>query len=284
MTHVSIQVTAWEKPELTRKCIDAITYNWKTFHHDMFFDIVVLDDASKQPETLLLYDELRERDIRILQKPFSCGLPDSRNLGLHYATKNPNKTDMSSPFAYVAQISNDVCVCGNWLRNLIAFLEKGYGPAGKKVVTASPVWRNYGPQPHPWSEEQTLLRWHKDASFSALDDYARDFENKWGHWDSGENDQSFFGGLVVFNPRVLLEELGWFDPRYYAFYEDNDTMQRANSRNIVCASIGKAWVHHLGGETISKPNIIGDHDGWEWERKQQVKLRTESQGRVFQWG
>lgn len=76
--------------------------------------------------------------------------------------------------------------------------------------------------------------------------------------DLGQYDDSrsifWATGACMFIRREIFEELGGFDPRYFAHQEEIDLCWRANNQGYSVYYIGSSTVYHLGGSTLSNMN------------------------------
>ncbi len=115
---VSIVIPSHERPDLLRRCTDSL------FAHTAYapFEIVVVDHASAQPESLAFLATLRERaDVRVVRDDEPFNYARLCNRGVHEASGD-----------VVVLMNNDVeAIQGGWLGELVAqALRPGVGVVG----------------------------------------------------------------------------------------------------------------------------------------------------------
>ena len=120
---VAVVVPVYRGAEVTQACLQSVFATIPTGSR-----VVVVDDASPEPELAAALDELRQsKKIRLLRNLENRGFPASANAGLRAAAALPGKPDL-------VLLNSDTIVSPGWLEDLRAAVH-----AAADIGTATPL-------------------------------------------------------------------------------------------------------------------------------------------------
>lgn len=220
----AVIVPNWNGEDFLKPCLDSL------LDQSVNCTVIVVDNGSKD-SSLEILDRYQDKIIVLKQKR-NLGFAGGVNVGLKYA--------LSNNFTYAALFNNDAIADKNWLKQLLGAANKT--KAG--IVTGK------------------FLRADKKTI-----DSTGDFYTIWGlpfprgrnTLDSGQYDQiepvfGASGGASLYR-LSMLENIGLFDERFFAYYEDVDISFRAQLAGYKVMYNPKALAYHNVGGTSSK---LGD--------------------------
>ena len=182
------------------------------------FQVMMIDNGST------------DRSVEIVTQNFSEVelIPAGRNLGFCAANNLGIEQALAEGCDYIALLNPDTRVEADWLRAQIEVLEDEptYGIAGA-------VQLGY--------DDDQFNSWTTSAFPALLTELEHPEEARRSipvDWVEGSC-------LVV--RRKVLEEVGWFDPLYFAFYEEIDLCRRARYHGYHVALVPRSRVHHHRG-------------------------------------
>lgn len=121
LPRVSILIPTRDQVKLLRTCIEGVLT--KTDYSNM--EVIIVDNGSTDPETLLYLAELKERGVVILPHPFP----------FNYAAVNNRAAEIAKG-EFVCLLNNDIEILeDSWLKELISeLLLPGVGVVGAKLL------------------------------------------------------------------------------------------------------------------------------------------------------
>lgn len=190
------------------------------------FEIILVDNGSSDGSAALVRTHFA--GVRVLELSANQGFAGGNLAGLQQARGR-----------YVALLNNDATADPNWLTSMVAEMERGPaigGVAAKVVFAHDPGTIN--------SAGIVLYRDGRggDRGFRCKD-HAR-----------FQVPTEVFGacGAAVMYRRQMLDDVGFFEQRYFMYYEDLDLAWRAQRRGWRFVYAPTAVVHHVhcgsGGE------------------------------------
>ena len=218
-----VVILNWNGWKETLPCVDSVLdQTYKNFH------ILLIDNGSKD-ESLQKLKKFENHDkITFHKEPANLGFAGGVNIGIHKAIKEK--------YTYTVLLNNDARITKNWLEILIGSIERTEASVvtglllsgdGKKIESTGDSYSAWG-LPFPRQRDEAV----EDA-----------------------NDSEFvFGGTAgasVYRT-ALFEDIGLFDEKFFAYFEDTDISFRAQLAGHKAYYEKEAIAYHDHGTTSSK--------------------------------
>lgn len=214
---VSVVIPNYNGKKFIKKCIDSLENQSYTDFETIFVDNGSLDGSRS-------YMKNNYPQIKFIPLDKNYGFSTAVNVGIK-----------ESKGEYVVLLNNDTQVQKDWLKTLVACIEK---------------------DPQIFSCSSKMIRYNeRDLIDDAGDEYCiLGWAKKRGDGKSvnlySEDKQVFSAcaGAAIYRKSIFLE-IGFFDENFFAYLEDVDIGYRGNIygyKNIYCS---KALVYHIGSAT-----------------------------------
>jgi GT2 family glycosyltransferase len=238
MQKASIIIVSWNRKKDALETLDSVV-NLK--RKDFHLEIVFVDNGS-QDGTFTSVKHFSENHSekyltwKMIRNEVNLGFCEGNNVGMKYCLKNGSD--------YLVLLNNDTYVDEDLLQNFIntynknknlgaispkMYFAKGYefhkDRYGKKDL-GNVIWYAGG-----------IIDWNNVYGINrGVDEIDR------GQYNS-EIQIDFASGCCVFFPRRVLEQVGLFDSRYFAYLEDGDLSQRIakSGYKIIYLPTAKLW-------------------------------------------
>lgn len=219
MPRVSVVIPNWNGAHWLEPCLDAL-------EHQSFrdFEVVVVDNGSTDAslETLARRRDAGSLGLRVVELPQNVGFAAGINAGISSCTAD-----------YIAALNNDTVPCAGWLAALVDTLDAdpAAGSAASAMLSLA--------EPDRIDTIGDGYRW---------DGRAYKIGNGGPAARMPETPFPVFGacaGAALYR-RQMLDEIGLFDERYFAYMEDVDLALRARLAGWTCVCVPSAVVLHAG--------------------------------------
>lgn len=204
----------------------------KAFKNGFDLKVLVIDNASKEKLNLPTFSKL---DIKIIVNKENLGFSGGHNVGIKYAIEDGAD--------YILILNNDTEVRKDLIWELLRSSKEGVG------IVAPKIYFYPGFEFHKdryKKEEKGRVFWYAGGEM--------DWGNVIGHHrgvdevDNGQYDfpqpTDFASGCCMLIRREVFEKVGFFDERYFLYYEDNDLSQKAKRSNFKIMYNPKAILWH----------------------------------------
>lgn len=191
-------------------------------------DIIIVDNNSTDGSKKVI--ESFGKKVTPLWNKDNLGFAGGVNTGIRYA--------VDQGYKYVALLNNDAVADKDWLKELVASIEKD------DFIGAA---------------TSTILH-KKDGTYDSTGDFytiwglpyprGRD-EEAFGQYNKHLDIMSASGGASIFRTK-MLKQIGLFDEDFFAYYEDSDLGLRANLSGWKFVFAPKASVLHATGSTSGR--------------------------------
>lgn len=214
--------------------------------------VMVIDNGSTDRSREIVAGNFRE--VELVAAGENLGFCRGNNLGIARA--------LADRCDYVALLNPDTRVERDWLREQVDILdnEPTYG------ITGAVQLRYHDDQLNSWTVTAlpTLLE-----ELGSPDTARRSIPVDWVE-----------GSCMVIR-RSVLEEVGWLDPLYFAFYEEIDLCRRVCAHGYQVALVSRSRIHHhRGGSWEATPAMSRRRDRL-CDRSQFIFVLTDPQRSVF---
>jgi GT2 family glycosyltransferase len=219
---ISFVVLSWNKLDDTKSCLKSIrNVDYKNY------EIIVVDNGSNDGSKEWLS---RQKDIVYVDLPKNTGFT-----GGQLAAYDVAKGD------YLALINNDAVIAPDWIKEALKSFSKD-----KKVAVV-------GGRAYKWAEgEKKYSEINDFYSYQVIDLYNGSAETLMTGDNEAEVNSISGAGVII--KRKVIEKIGYFDDRFFAYYEETDLfarMKRAGYKIIYNPNV-KTW-HKIGQSTKSNP-------------------------------
>ena len=215
---IDIIIPNWNGAGMLSDCLQSLSA--QTFSG---FCITVIDNGSKDGSVALL--ERYFPDVKILKFNENKGFSVAVNRGI---------TDATAP--WILLLNNDMEVAPDCLEKLRAAIEtyQDYQFFSLKMI-------NF--------HQRDLLDGAGDMVLKGGVGYKLGTMEKDSEYYSRDRDTFGACAGAGLYKKELFEEIGLFDPDFFAYLEDVDFNMRARRRGFKCRYIGSAVVYHIGSAT-----------------------------------
>ena len=219
----SIIILNYNGKEFLKDCINSIKSETETN-----YELIVVDNASPDNsgrEAAIIFP-----DCKFILNEKNVGVPEGLNIGI----KN-------SSGEFLILMNNDVKVTKDWM--------KGFFDAYSKHGIAL-----YQPKFVKMTDPKIL-----DGTGNMINLFGFGFARGKGELDKGNYEKieeiSYASGTCMFLPRKIIEEIGLFDDKFFAYHEELDFGWRARLCGYKSFYVPQTTIHHYGSA------------GWGWTGK-----------------
>lgn len=219
--NIAVVVPNWNGADHLKACVDSL------LAQSLPARIIVVDNGSKDDSLKILE---KYSDLEVILHEENKGFAGGVNPGFRRAVDDGLK--------YVATLNNDAIAHKDWLRELVAALDKNsqagiatskiLDAKGKKIDSTGDYLTNWG------------LSYPRGRGESDINKY--------------DDDTEVFGasgGASLYRVK-MLSEIGLFDEDFFAYYEDVDLSFRAQLAGWKVCFVPEAVVRHQIGATSGK--------------------------------
>lgn len=219
---VFVIVPNWNGADLLAECLESLESQSEKC------TVVVVDNGSIDESTRIV--ESKFPDVVLIKNETNLGFSGGVNTGIRYAIENDADA--------VALFNNDAVAGKDWLKNLVESMKNH---PGSGIITGK------------------LLRSDKKYIDSTGDFYSRygiafprgRNQEDTGQYDSSQEVFGASGGASLYRTETL-KDIGLFDEKFFAYFEDVDISFRAQLAGWNIHYEPKAVAYHHVGATSSK--------------------------------
>ena len=214
---VSVIVLNWNGKMFLKGCLDSLAL--QTYSD---FETLLVDNGSTDGSTEFVRENYPR--VRLVALPENTGFAEGNNRGLAECEGE-----------YIVTLNNDTKVAPDFLAELVRPVEKD-----ARIGMVAARMRNY--------YQPELI----DAAGLKIG------ANGLGYnIGVGEKDEGQYDGAVLFGPcggaalyrRAMVDEVGFFDSDFFAYYEDFDLAWRGRQAGWECAMAPRAMLYHIHSAT-----------------------------------
>lgn len=187
-----------------------------------FLDVIIVDNASHDGSVEYLEENYPE--VTIIQNYENLGFAAAVNSGIKASTTE-----------YIFLVNNDVELDPNCISNLVECIEKN-----DKIFAVNSKMIQYHDREKmdDAGDEYTILGWTKRVGYNkSPDKYLKSREIF-----------SACAGAALYKKNIL-DEIGYFDEKFFAYLEDLDISYRARIHGYQIQYCPQAIVYHIGSGT-----------------------------------
>ncbi|MFA6548434.1 MAG: glycosyltransferase family 2 protein [Candidatus Margulisiibacteriota bacterium] len=184
------------------------------------YEVIFIDNGSTDGSTEYIKSNFSDF-TRLIRLQNNCGFAEANNIGIRTARGK-----------YVVLLNNDTKADPFWLQELIRAAEKDeqIGMCASKIL---------------FMREPTMI----DSTGMGIYPDGTSKQRGWKELDRGQYDNHLDillpSGCAALYRREMLDQIGLFDERFFAYCEDTDLGLRARLAGWKCRFVPKAIVYHL---------------------------------------
>lgn len=247
MLKIDIIILNWNGAGFIKDCLASVASVVKT---NFSLETIVVDNASTDDSAKTIRESFPW--VKLLVNKENLGFAQGNNIGIEYALKNGAD--------YIMLLNNDTIVDKNLIEELVKMGENDgtIGILGPKIYFA----KGYEFYKNRYQEEDKgkviwyaggIIDWDNIlASHRGVDEVDS------GQYDKvGETD--YVSGCCLIVKRKVFEKVGFLDPKYYLYYEENDFEQRAKKDGFKIVYVPKAFLWHLNAASSSSGSKLQEY-------------------------
>lgn len=199
------------------------------------FEVIVVDNASRDGSADRVSSEFPQ--VKLLRSQTNLGFGNANNLALQHAVGR-----------YVVLLNSDALLKPQILAQAVAAMEANsqVGMAGGKLTAPDGGW-----QPSARRFPSLLDEFLNLSGLAAKYPHSRffgRFDRTWADPDEAAEVDWVPGAFAIIR-RDLLDRIGFFDPRFFLYYEEVDLCRRIKAAGCTIAYWPDLVITHIGGES-----------------------------------
>ena len=210
----SIIILNYSGAKFLQDCIDSIIRETNSP-----YEIIVVDNNSPDNSGELFSKKFPE--IKFILNENNVGVPEGLNIGIKNSSGD-----------FVVLLNNDLIVMPDWLESFF----KAYEKTGDAL---------YQPKSLKFRDPSIL-----DGTGCMINLFGFGFARNKGVKDEGkyskQEEISYASGTCMFAPKKIFDEIGYFDPTFFAYHEELDLGWRARIFGYRSYYVPQAIIHHHG--------------------------------------
>jgi hypothetical protein len=239
-TKVAIIILNWNGKDDTLECLSSLE---KVDNGAFEVSIVVVDNGSTDGSVATIKN--RYQSVIVIENTDNIGFTGGNNTGIEWALQNGND--------FIWILNNDTTVDKHALTTLIDSFQNGRnGMSGSKIYFSPGHEFHY----HRYGEkERGKVIWYAGGIIDWDNIYGSHRgvdEVDHGQYDRPEETQ-FVTGCSMMLSRQMVETVGMFDQRYFAYLEDMDLAMRAARAGFSVMYIPTSLVWHKNAGSTARP-------------------------------
>ena len=220
---IAVIIINWKKYDFTLKCIDSVLKS--TYKN---FKIIIIDNESQN----CFSDEINKSDkIHIIKNENNVGFSQANNQGIKYSIKNG--------FDYVLLLNNDTIIKNDLIDSLI----QQSSTLNQKII--QPLILNYDGS-KIWNAGGKINNFFGTFQILGKGKGFKNFKRNRTYTD-------WFTGCCVLIKLEIFNHVGYFDERFFAYYEDVDYSIRLKKMGYSIALMTNSYLQHY--ESASSKSI-----------------------------
>jgi len=217
MPRVSVIILNWNGRKFLTKCLDSLAAQ---SYRD--FETILVDNGSTDGS--VDYVQGAYPQVRLVALPENTGFAEGNNRGLAVCNGE-----------YIVTLNNDTRLEPDFLGELVRAVDSDH-----RAGMAAAKMRNY------YQTERI------DAAGLKIATNGLGYNIGVGESDAGQHDDAAVfgpcGGAALYR-RTMLDAVGFFDPDFFAYYEDFDLAWRGRLAGWGCVAAPRAVVYHVHSAT-----------------------------------
>jgi len=237
---LSIIIINYNTKDLLEKCLNSIYIGLENTPI-LEYETIVVDNASVDGSSEMVRKKFPT--VNIIQ--------NSINNGYAYAV---NKGIKSASGEYIFLLNSDIILTYHCFFPMLNYMKENprTGIVGPQLIYPNGIWqRSYGSIP-------SLKKAFLDTLFvSFIKEKTRSLLRRLGYnFDSNSKSVSYIDGASMLIRREVVQEIGYFDERFFFYAEDADFCFRAHKKKWDIVFIPQSQIIHIRGASSVKKEQI----------------------------
>ena len=224
---ISIIIVNWNTKVLLKNCLNSI---YQTIH-DLNFEVIIVDNASADGSIEMLEREFTSV-IRIINK-------ENKGFG---AANNQAFAEMKGKYALL--LNTDTVLTSEAVKKIWNFCEVNE----KAAIVCGQLLNADGSKQNSVASFPSLLTLAANTSLLELLFPGRYPSKRYKHTSPIEVDSAI--GACMMIRKKALDETGFFDERYFFFFEETDLAYTMRRKSWKIYQVPDALIYHLQGQSI----------------------------------
>jgi len=233
---ISVLIISYNTRDLLRKCLQSIIQESKDLSHE----IIVIDNASKDGSAEMVANEFQ--DVILIPSEINLGFGQANNLAFK-----------ASKGKYIVLLNSDAFLHPGSLQRALDKIkyDPKIGMGGARLVGQDGSW-----QPSARMFPSLLNEFLQLSGLAGKYPRSKFFGRFNRTWASPDEacETDWIPGAFAIIPRQVLEKLGFFDERFFLYYEEVDLCRRIKQSGYSIWYWPDVIVTHLGGESSKTVN------------------------------
>ncbi len=254
MIKVSVVVLNWNRADDTIECLNSLK---RVDRSNFELSLIVVDNASSD-NSLEKIKEFTSKNwdrsikLKILKNSENLGFTGGNNLGIKEVVKDRDD--------FVLILNNDTIVHKDLIKNLVkvALENKEASCLSPKIYFA----KGYEFHKEAYSQKELgKVIWYAGGVIDWKNIYGKNLgvdEVDHGQYDD-IREIDFATGACMFLRVKALQEVGFFDERYFMYFEDVDLSQRIKRNNYQVLFVPNGLVWHKVGQSSKIGSDLNDY-------------------------
>ncbi len=221
---VSIIIVSWNARENLEECLSSL---FKISYKN--YEVILVDNGSI--DNSVKYVKRNFPVIKIVESNKNLGFAGGNNLGFKHARGK-----------YILFLNNDTIVTKDFLSKLVDFMKKR-----KDVGIIQPKILFHRPNTNLHHKINSIGSFLLSTGFLFHLDYGQKDESKKEPYEIF----SAYGACFLAR-KSLLEKIGLFDDRYFAYFEETDLSHRVWLAGLKVMILPEVLIYHKGAKTAQK--------------------------------
>ena len=230
-TDISVLIVSFNTRDRLRECLEALRKQTGDIH----FETVVVDNGSRDGSADMVVAEFPETIL--IRSDINLGFGNGNNLALNHATGR-----------YLVLLNSDALLEPPALSDALAHMEASakVGMGGGLLLAPDGSWQPSARR-FPSLLDELLNLTGLAAKFPHSRFFGR-FDRTWAD-PNMESDVDWVPGAFAIIRRDLIAKIGFFDPRFFLYYEEVDLCRRIKAAGYTVHYWPDLTISHIGGES-----------------------------------
>lgn len=217
---LSVILLNYNQPDMT---IDCIEYLLKNKNYYEYFEIIVVDNGSKDDSVVKLEEITGKHNLCFVNNKENLGFAEGNNAGIRVARGK-----------WILLLNNDTVFKEDFISKMA------------KAAMDNPDAAAIGPKIYYYDVPSKV--WYNGGIITKYYNFIGSFSNESGHYKQVE----WITGCALMINKEALEEVGLLDKDFFMYNEDVDWCIRARKAGLSLIYTPYAELWHIGSKTTSE--------------------------------